>query len=90
MLRKIKQRIDDIIRSCEKILQFTAGMTREQLFQQELVMDAVLRNVEIIGEATKHLPNDVRAKMPGIAWKKIAGMRDWISHVYYRVDDEIV
>jgi uncharacterized protein with HEPN domain len=88
--RKIEQRIDDIIRSCEKILQFTTGMTREQLFQQELVMDAVLRNVEIIGEATKHLPNDVRARMPGIEWKKIAGMRDWISHVYYRVDDEIV
>jgi len=88
--RKIEHRIDDIIRSCEKILQFTTGMTREQLFQQELVMDAVLRNVEIIGEATKHLPNDVRARMPGIEWKKIAGMRDWISHVYYRVDDEIV
>jgi uncharacterized protein with HEPN domain len=88
--RKPEQRIDDIIRSCEKILRFTTGMTGEGLFQQELVMDAVLRNLEIIGEATKNLPDGVRARMPGIEWKKIAGMRDWISHVYYRVDDEIV
>ena len=90
MSRKPEQRIDDIIEYCEKILRFTSGMNQEQLVEQELVMDAVLRNIEIIGEATKHLPDDVREKMPGIAWKKIAGMRDWISQVYYRVDDDIV
>jgi len=65
-------------------------MKRKHLFEQDLVMDAVLRNIEIIGEATKHIPDDVRKQMPGIEWKKIAGMRDWISHVYYRVDDAIV
>ena len=90
MSRKTEERIDDIIECCEKILRFTSGMNQEQLVQQEIVMDAVLRNIEIIGEAAKHVPNDVRAKMPGIEWKKIAGMRDWISHVYYRVDDDIV
>ncbi len=90
MSRNPEQRIDDIIACCEKILRFTSGMNQEQLVEQELVMDAVLRNIEIIGEATKHIPDEVRAKMPGIEWKKIAGMRDWISHVYYRVDDSIV
>jgi uncharacterized protein with HEPN domain len=60
------------------------------LAEQELVLDAVLRNIEIIGEATKHLPDDVRARMGQIEWKKIAGMRDWVSHVYYRVDLDIV
>ena len=90
MSRKTEERIDDIIECCEKILRFTSGMNQEQLVQQEIVMDAVLRNIEIIGEAAKHVPNDVRARMPGIEWKKIAGMRDWISHVYYRVDDDIV
>jgi uncharacterized protein with HEPN domain len=84
------QRIDDIIACCEKRLRFTAGMNQEQLVAQELVMDAVLRNIEVIGEAAKNLPDDVRARMPGIEWKKIAGMRDWLSHVYYRVDDDIV
>ena len=90
MSRKLEQRIADIIRCCEKILRFTAGMSRDQLAGDELVTDAVLRNIEIIGEATKNLPDDVRARMPGIEWKKIAGMRDWLSHVYYRVDPDIV
>jgi uncharacterized protein with HEPN domain len=88
--RKPEQRIDDIIGCCEKILRFTSGLNQEQLVEQVLVMDAVLRNIEVIGEAAKNVPDDLRARMPGIEWKKIAGMRDWISHVYYRVDDDIV
>ena len=75
MPRKAEERIDDIIECCEKILRFTSGMNQEQWVQQEIVMDAVLRNIEIIGEPAKHVPNDVRARMPGIEWKKIAGMR---------------
>ena len=50
MSRKPEQRIDDIIECCEKILRFTSGMNQEQLVEQELVMDAVLRNIEIIVE----------------------------------------
>ena len=90
MPRRAEQRVGDIIASCEKILRFTAGLGRERFFEQELVMDAVLRNIEIIGEATKHLPDAIRSRMPGIEWKKIVGMRDWISHAYYKVDDDIV
>ena len=52
MSRKPEQRIADIIYCCEKILRFTSGMNQEQLAEQELVMDAILRNIEIIGEAT--------------------------------------
>jgi uncharacterized protein with HEPN domain len=54
------------------------------------VTDAVLRNIELIGEAAKNLPDDVRSKMPDIEWRKIAGMRDWLSHVYFHVDPDIV
>ena len=90
MSREPGRRIADIILCCEKILRFTSGMSKDQLIAQDLVMDAVLRNIEVIGEATKNLPDDLRARMPGIEWKKIAGMRDWLSHVYYRVDPDIV
>ena len=90
MSRNPEERIGDIIYCCEKILRYTSRMNQQQLVEQDLVMDAVLRNIEVIGEATKNIPDDVRARMPGIEWKKIAGMRDWISHVYYRVDDDIV
>ncbi len=71
-------------------MRYTSGMSQEVLAADELVTDAVLRNIEIIGEATKNLPEDVRAKMPGIEWRKIAGMRDWLSHVYHSVDPDIV
>lgn len=90
MSRWSEQRIADIIFCCVKILRYTSGMSQEGLAENELVIDAVLRNIEIIGEATKNLPVDVRAKMPEIEWKEITGMRDWLSHVYYRVDSEIV
>jgi uncharacterized protein with HEPN domain len=90
LFRDPEQRIDDIIACCEKIVRFTSEMTQDHLVGHELVMDAVLRNIEVIGEAAKNLPDQVRSSMPDIEWKKIAGMRDWISHVYYRVDDDIV
>ena len=90
MSRKPEERIADIVHCCEKIQRFTAGMNRDQLAEDELKTDAVLRNIEIIGEATKNLPDDIRARMPVIDWKKIAGMRDMLSHVYFRVDPNVV
>jgi uncharacterized protein with HEPN domain len=51
---------------------------------------AVVRNIEIIGEATKRLPEDVQDREPGIPWKSIAGMRDVVIHDYFEIDDEIV
>lgn len=88
--RNPEERIGDIRGCCEKILRYTAGMSRATLAEDELVTDSVLRNIGIIGEATKHLPEDVRARMPGIDWKKVAGMRDWVSNVAFRVDPDIV
>jgi uncharacterized protein with HEPN domain len=88
--RKPEDRIRDIISSCEKIVRFSSGRDAREFFEDEVARDAVLWNLQIIGEATKHLPDDVRARMPGMEWKKIAGMRDWLAHVYFRVDPDIV
>jgi uncharacterized protein with HEPN domain len=88
--RKPEERLADIAECCEKILRFTAGIDRERLAEDELRSDAVIRNIETIGEATKNLPDEIQARMPGIEWRKIAGMRDILSHVYYRVDPDIV
>ena len=90
MSRSPHDRIDDIILCSEKVVRYTAGMTRDQFAAQELVMDAVTRNIEIIGEATKHLPESIRFQMPGIEWRKIAGMRDWLTHAYDRADPDII
>jgi uncharacterized protein with HEPN domain len=88
--RKPEERIADIAHCCEKFLRYTDGLDQDRLAEDELKTDAVLRNIEFIGEATKNLPEEIRARMPVIDWKKIAGMRDIFSHAYYRVDPSIV
>ena len=82
--------VNDILDSCEKIRIYTAGMGANGFLADRCVYDASLRNLEIIGEAAKHLPTEVRAQIPGIEWTKIAGMRDWLAHAYFGLDDEII
>jgi uncharacterized protein with HEPN domain len=82
--------MEDMTLCCERILRYTAGMSQQALAGDELVTDAVLRNIELIGEAAKSLPDEVRDRMPDIEWRRITGMRDWLSHVYFHVDPDIV
>ena len=71
------------------ILNYTSGGAAE--FQQNTqIQDAVIRNLEIIGEAVKHLSDDLRISNPEISWKQIAGMRDELIHEYFGVDMGIV
>ena len=90
MSRDISLSFDDIAICCEKVLRFADGLTFEQFKKNELIYDAVLRNLEIIGEASKHVPEDIQEKFPQIEWRKIAGFRDIVAHEYFGVTDEIV
>lgn len=80
----------DIVECCEKVLKFTKGMAYKDFVHDDLHFDAVLRNLEIIGEAVKHVPEEIRKAYPHIAWRKIAGFRDIVAHNYFGVSDEIV
>ena len=53
-------------------------------------MDAVVRNLEVIGEAVKRIPDEMRQKQPAVDWKKIAGLRDILVHEYFGIDVEII
>lgn len=75
---------------CRSILEFTAGLSYEQFIKDNKTRDAVLRNLEIIGEATKQLPEAVRQSLPHIEWRKIMRMRDIVAHAYFGIDDKIV
>ena len=80
----------DIQESCEKVLRFTKGMTYKDFIHDDLHFDAVLRNLEIIGEAVKNVSEETRQKYPNVKWRKIAGFRDIVAHEYFGVNDETV
>lgn len=82
--------LDDIIYAAEKIDRFTDGMTSKEFQDDEKTVDAVLRNLEIIGEATKNLPESVHHKYDDVPWSEMAGMRDKLIHGYMSVDLDIV
>ena len=65
-------------------------MSYDDFAKNELVIDGVIRNLEIIGEAVKNLPSDVKRKYPEVEWKKIAGLRDILSHQYFGVNQRII
>ncbi len=80
----------DIAESCERILRYTSGLTKERLIADQKTYDAVVRNLEILGEAAKHVSDELRLKMPNVEWRKIAGMRDMLAHAYFGIDNNIL
>ena len=85
-MRNYKLYKDDILQAVKRIEKYTKGYNVEKLKKDNLVADAVVRNLEIIGEAVKNIPNDVKKKHSDIEWKKIAGLRDILAHEYFGVD----
>ncbi len=75
----------DIVEHARKIMRYVHGKTYEQFTQDDMLIDAVVRNLEVIGEAVKHIPYSVRRKHPHVAWRKIAGLRDILIHDYTNV-----
>jgi uncharacterized protein with HEPN domain len=69
-----------------KIQEYTSNINERDFLSNSLIQDGVIRNLEIIGEATKQIDQDFRLKYPSIEWKKIAGMRDKLIHDYIGVD----
>lgn len=82
--------LQDIAESCEKILQFTAGLSQSDLIGDVRTYDAVVRNLEILGEAAKHISADLRKRLPDIQWRKAAGLRDMLTHAYFGIDNDIL
>lgn len=82
--------LDDIEASCEKVQRYTAGMDRAAFLADERTYDAVVRNLEIIGEAAKRVSDELRHRMPGIEWRRIAGLRDILAHAYFGIDNEVL
>lgn len=86
--RNVGLYLRDIADSISAIEEYTRSVKEGDFYSNRLVQDAVVRRLEIIGEAAKNIDDDFRSKYPEIPWKKIAGMRDIIAHGYFGVKPE--
>ena len=90
MKRTYKLYLNDILQAIERIEKYTTGLNFDDFSKNNMIVDAVVRNFEIIGEAAKHIPPEIKEQQSQIQWKEMAGMRDKLSHNYSGIDIEIV
>ncbi len=90
MPRDYKVYLEDILEAIGKISRYTVGLSQEAFSKDERTLDAVVRNLEVIGEAIKKVPGKIRSKHPEVEWKKIAGLRDILIHEYFGIDVAII
>lgn len=88
--RDVRLFLQDMVTSCDRVLRYTEGMSRDAFFADTLVFDATMRNIEILGEACKQIPPDLREQYPDIPWRKMSGLRDIVIHHYFGIDENIV
>ena len=90
MPRAYKAYLKDILDAISKIENYTNDIAFDDFVADELIKDGFVRNLEVIGEAVKNIPEDVKDKKPEVEWKKIAGLRDILIHDYFGIDEDIV
>ena len=87
MSRSWRLFVQDMIEACEKICSYTEDLDFNEFIAHRMAYDAVLRNLEIIGEGAKKIPDEVRIRYPEVKWRSIAGLRDILAHAYFALDD---
>lgn len=86
MKKDIKVYVEDMLEAIEAIESYIKGYSMQDFFEDKKTQDAVIRRLEIIGEAAKNIGEEIRAGYPHIPWKEIAGMRDVLIHAYAGVN----
>ena len=88
--RDWRQRFADILEAVRRIQAYTADLSLETFAGNQLVVDAVIRNLTVIGEAARSVPADVEAQHPELPWLEMRGMRNLVVHEYFGVDAAVV
>lgn len=90
MSRDPELRLEDILEASLAIKTYILGFEYDTFVNDRRTVDAVIRNLEIIGEAVKYLPEEITGQFPEIPWRAIAGFRDILAHSYFRTEDSII
>lgn len=90
MTRDYKFFIKDVLAAIDAIFSFVSDMSFDEFKEDDKTSSAVIRKFEIIGEAIKHIPDEIKVKYSAVSWKEIAGMRDRLIHAYFGVDYKLV
>jgi len=90
MLRNPKIYLQDISTSCGKIERYIHNLSSVEFLNDDKTVDAVIRNLTVIGEAAKNLPAAIRERYAQVEWRKIAGLRDLLIHKYFGIDDDLL
>ena len=88
--RDIRDYLKDILDAITDIENFVGNMTYEEFIKDRKTLNAVVRSIEIIGEASKKLPDSLKAKYAELPWKEITGMRDKLIHAYFSMDTKTI
>jgi uncharacterized protein with HEPN domain len=90
MSRDLLLYLEDMLEAASKATRYVGEMTFEQFVANELVFDAVVRNLEIIGEAARHVPDEMRERYPDVPWSKLVGFRNVLAHAYADLDEALI
>ena len=82
--------VQDMIEFSEKVLSYTDGFDQDTFVSDGVIYDATLRNIELIGEAATHVPDEIREENTHIPWRMIVGTRNRVAHAYLGLDDDVI
>ena len=90
MSREWRLYVADMRTFCARVAEYTDGLSREEFEKTRLVYDATLRNLELIGEAARNVPDEVRAKAPDVPWRQVVAVRNILIHGYLGIDNDVI
>jgi len=90
MRRNYSLYLQDIVSAIDHIREYTAGMDEKGFADNQMIIDAVARNLEIIGEAVSKVPDEMKKQLPDVPWREIRNFRNIIAHRYWNIDTGLV